>query len=47
MSDRSAFGLFPKLWNVQNEVIPKVPPEGQTEEWKALKPRVKAANTPK
>jgi hypothetical protein len=25
-------------------VIPKVPPEGQTEKWKALKPRVGAAN---
>jgi hypothetical protein len=26
-----------------NEAIPRVPPEGQTKEWKALKPRVKAA----
>jgi hypothetical protein len=25
----------------QNESIPSVPPEGQKEEWKALKPRVK------
>jgi hypothetical protein len=32
--------------DVQNEAMPTVP-EGQTEEWKALKPRVKAARVPK
>jgi hypothetical protein len=31
---------------VQNEAFPSVPPEGQTEKWKALKPPVKAANVP-
>jgi hypothetical protein len=35
------FGLF----GVPNEAIPTVPPEGQTEEWKAL--IIKAANVPK
>jgi hypothetical protein len=34
------------LWKAQNEGIPKVPPEGQMEEWKALKIGVKAANVP-
>jgi hypothetical protein len=38
---------FWALWKVQNEVIPTEAPEGQTEKWKALKPRVKAANVPK
>jgi hypothetical protein len=32
---------------VENEAIPTIPQEGQTEMWKALKPRVKAANVPK
>jgi hypothetical protein len=32
---------------VQNKEIPTVPPEGQTDKCKALKPRVKAANVPK
>jgi hypothetical protein len=32
---------------VQKGAIPTVPPERQTEEWKALKPPVKAANVPK
>jgi hypothetical protein len=41
-----------RLWalrnvRIQNEAIPTVPPEGQTEEWKALKPCVKAANVKK
>jgi hypothetical protein len=31
------------LDSAMNEAIPRVPPEGQTKEWKALKPRVKAA----
>jgi hypothetical protein len=37
------FGLF----GVPNEAIPTVPPEGQAEEWKALKLIIKAANVPK
>jgi hypothetical protein len=32
---------------VQNEAIPTVPLDGQTEEWKALKLGVEAANGPK
>jgi hypothetical protein len=35
------------LRKIQNEAIPTIPPEGQTEKWKALKPCVKAANVPK
>jgi hypothetical protein len=31
-------GVLLGLLEVQNEAIPTVPPEGQTEEWKALKP---------
>jgi hypothetical protein len=38
---------FWAFWKVQNKAIPTVPPEGQTEKWKALKPRVKAENMPK
>jgi hypothetical protein len=38
---------FWALWKVENEAIPTIPQEGQTETWKALKPRVKAANVPK
>jgi hypothetical protein len=34
---------FWELWKVQNEEFPKVPPEGQMDKWKALKPGVKAA----
>jgi hypothetical protein len=37
---------FWTLWKVQNEAIPTVPSEGQTDKWKALKPRAKAANVP-
>jgi hypothetical protein len=37
---------FWALWKVQNEAIPTVPPEGQTEGWKAFKPHAKAANVP-
>jgi hypothetical protein len=40
------FGCFWALWKVQNEAIPTVPPGGQTQEWKALKLSVKAANVP-
>jgi hypothetical protein len=29
---------FWALWKVQSEAISTIPPEGQTEEWKALKP---------
>jgi hypothetical protein len=43
MSDWSARGV----WKIQNKVIRTVPPEGQTDKWKALKPHVKAANVPK
>jgi hypothetical protein len=32
---------------VQNEATPTVPPEEQTEKWKALKPRIKAVNVSK
>jgi hypothetical protein len=35
------------LWKEQNEAFPTVPPAGQTDKWKALKPRVKAENVPK
>jgi hypothetical protein len=35
------------LWKEQNEVIPTVHPAGQTDKWKVLKPRSKAANVPK
>jgi hypothetical protein len=35
------------FWKGQNEAIPTVPTKEQTEWWKALKPRVKAANVPK
>jgi hypothetical protein len=35
------------LWKEQNEAFPTVPPSGQTDKWKALKPRVKAENVPK
>jgi hypothetical protein len=35
------------LWQEQNEAFPTVPPSGQTDKWKALKPRVKAVNVPK
>jgi hypothetical protein len=38
---------FCALWKVQNEATPTVPPEGQTEEWMALKPSVKAASVHK
>jgi hypothetical protein len=38
---------FWALWNVQNEAFPTVPPEGQTDKWKAVQPRVEAANMPK
>jgi hypothetical protein len=31
----------------QNEAFPTVPPSGQTDKWKALKPCVKAENVPK
>jgi hypothetical protein len=41
--DWSAFGLCGKYRML---AIPTVPPEGQTEKWKALKPRVKAENVP-
>jgi hypothetical protein len=37
---------FWALRKVQNETIPTVVPQGQTEEWKALKLSVKAANVP-
>jgi hypothetical protein len=33
-------------WKALNKAIPTVPPEGQTEERKALKPRAKAALAP-
>jgi hypothetical protein len=35
------------LWKQQNEAFPMVPPSGQTDKWKVLKPRVKAENVPK
>jgi hypothetical protein len=35
------------LWKEQNEVFPTVPPAGQTDKGKALKPLVKAVNVPK
>jgi hypothetical protein len=35
------------LTKKQNEAFPTVPPAGQTDMWKALKPRVKAENVPK
>jgi hypothetical protein len=35
------------LWKEQNEAFTTVPPAGQTDKWKELKPRVKAANMPK
>jgi hypothetical protein len=38
---------FWALWKEQNEAFPTVPPARQTGQWKALKPRVKAANVPK
>jgi hypothetical protein len=34
---------FQALWYVKNKAIPTVPPEGQTEKWKALQLGVKAA----
>jgi hypothetical protein len=43
---KSDWSVFWALWKVQNKAIPTVPPEGKTEEWKALNPRVKAANVP-
>jgi hypothetical protein len=40
-----------QLWKEQNEAFPTVPPAGQTDKWKAFKPRVidtvKAKNVPK
>jgi hypothetical protein len=38
---------FWALWKEQNEAFPTVPPAGQTDKWKARKPRVKAVNVPK
>jgi hypothetical protein len=38
---------FWALWKVQNKAIPTVPPDGQTDKWKALEPCVKAANVQK
>jgi hypothetical protein len=35
---------FWALWKKQNEEFPTVPPAGQTDKWKVLKPHVKAAN---
>jgi hypothetical protein len=35
------------LWKEQNEAFPTVPPAGQTDKWKALKPCVKVVNVPK
>jgi hypothetical protein len=35
------------LWKEQSEAFPTVPPTGQMDKWKALKPRVKAVNVPK
>jgi hypothetical protein len=35
------------LWKEQNEAFPMVPPAGQADKLKALKPRVKAENVPK
>jgi hypothetical protein len=40
-------GCFWALWKVLNKAIPTVPPQGQRDEWKALKLSVKAANVPK
>jgi hypothetical protein len=34
------------LLEAQNKAIPRLPPKGQTEEWKALKLSAKAANVP-
>jgi hypothetical protein len=34
------------LWKEQNEAFPMVPLARQTNKWKALKPRAKAANVP-
>jgi hypothetical protein len=39
-----------RSWALQkeyNEAFPTVPPAGQTDKWKALKPRAKATNVPK
>jgi hypothetical protein len=36
-----------ELWKEQNEAFPTVPPAGQTDKLKALKPHVKAVNVPK
>jgi hypothetical protein len=38
---------FWDLWKLQNKAFLMVPPDGQTDKWMALKPRVKAANVPK
>jgi hypothetical protein len=38
---------FWALGKEQNEAFPTVSPAGQTDKWKALKPRVKAVNVPK
>jgi hypothetical protein len=35
------------LWKEQNEAFSTVPPAGQMDKWKALKPRVTAENVPK
>jgi hypothetical protein len=35
------------LWKEQNKAFPTVPPSGQPDKRKALKPRVKAKNVPK
>jgi hypothetical protein len=40
-------GAFWALWKEQNEPFQTVPPAGQTDKWKALKPRVKEVNGPK
>jgi hypothetical protein len=40
---KGRLGCFWALWKVQSKVVPAVPPERQTDKYKALKPRVKAA----
>jgi hypothetical protein len=41
------FECFWALWELENEEILKVSPEGHMEEWKALQPIAQAAYVPK
>jgi hypothetical protein len=42
-----AHRIIMAFWKEQNEAFPTVLPAGQTDKWKALKPRVEAVNVPK